>query len=69
MIAELIELAKEVAAEGGRGQRFSPPLSHDELAFYDMVSINESVVQVQGDDVLAQIARELVGGYASRRQD
>lgn len=58
VIAELIELAKEVAAEGNRGQRFSPPLS--QLAFYDAVSTNESAVQVQGDDVLAQIARELV---------
>lgn len=54
------ELAKEVAAEGNRGQRFSPPLSHDELAFYDAVSTNESAVELQGDDVLAQIARELV---------
>jgi type I restriction enzyme, R subunit len=54
------ELAKEVAAEGNRGQRFDPPLSHDELAFYDAVSTNESAVELQGDDVLAQIARELV---------
>ena len=53
-------MAKEVAAEGNRGERFSPPLSHDELAFYDAVSTNESAVQLQGDDVLAQIARELV---------
>jgi len=60
VIAELIELAKEVAVEGNRGQRFTPPLSYDELAFYDAVSTNESAVQVQGDDVLAQIARELV---------
>ncbi len=60
VIAELIELAKEVAAEGNRGQHFSPPLSGDELAFYDAVSTNESAVALQGDDVLAQIARELV---------
>ena len=60
VIAELIELAKEVAAEGNRGQRFDPPLSHDELAFYDAVSTNESAVELQGDDVLAQIARKLV---------
>ena len=33
----------------------------DELAFYDAVAENESAVQVQGDDVLAQIARDLVG--------
>ncbi|GAA1022535.1 MULTISPECIES: type I restriction endonuclease subunit R [Amycolatopsis] len=60
VIAELIELAKEVAEEGNRGQFFTPPLSHDELAFYDAVSTNESAVEMQGDDVLAQIARELV---------
>lgn len=61
VIAELIEMAKEVAAEAKRGANFSPPLSHDELAFYDAVAQNESAVEVQGEDVLAQIARELVG--------
>ena len=60
VIAELIELAKEVAAEGNRGARFAPPLSSDELAFYDAVAANESAVEVQGEDILAQIARELV---------
>ncbi|WP_426516735.1 type I restriction endonuclease subunit R [Diaminobutyricibacter sp. McL0618] len=60
VIAELVELAKEVAAEASRGARFSPPLSNDELAFYDAVAQNESAVTVQGEDVLAQIARELV---------
>jgi len=60
VIAELIAMAKEVAAEGNRGQRFTPPLSHDELAFYDTVADNESAVEFQGEDVLAQIARELV---------
>jgi type I restriction enzyme R subunit len=60
VIAELIELAKEVAAEGNRGQRFAPPLNDDELAFYDTVSTNSSAVELQGEDVLAQIARELV---------
>jgi type I restriction enzyme, R subunit len=61
VIAELIELAKEVAAESNRGQRFDPHLSHDELAFYDAVSVNESAIQIQGEDVLARIARDLVG--------
>ena len=60
VIAELIELAKEVAAEASRGSRFIPPLSSDELAFYDAVAWNESAVDVQGEDVLAHIARELV---------
>ncbi|WBP94041.1 type I restriction endonuclease subunit R [Mycolicibacterium neoaurum] len=61
VIAELIAMAKEVAAEGNRGAHFSPPLSHDELAFYDAVAQNESAVELQGEDVLAKIARELVG--------
>ncbi len=61
VIAELIEMAKEVAAEANRGAHFSPPLSHDELAFYDAVAQNESAVELHGADVLAQIARELVG--------
>lgn len=60
VIAELIEFAKEVAAEGNRGAHFTPPLDWKELAFYDAVASNESAVEIQGDDVLAQIARELV---------
>jgi type I restriction enzyme R subunit len=60
VIAELIEFAKDVAAEGNRGSGFTPPLSQDELAFYDAVSSNESAVEVQGEDVLAEIARQLV---------
>lgn len=60
VIAELVELAKDVAAEASRGENFSPPLSNDELAFYDAVATNESAIDAQGEDVLAQIARELV---------
>ena len=61
VIAELIEFAREVAAESNRGNHFAPPLNSDELAFYDAVASNESAVELQGEDVLAQIARELVG--------
>jgi type I restriction enzyme, R subunit len=60
VIAELIEFAKEVADEGNRGTHFTPPLNADELAFYDAVSSNESAVALQGEDILAEIARELV---------
>jgi len=60
VIAELIEMAREVVAEGNRGKHFTPPLSEDELAFYDAVSTNESATELQGEDVLAQIARDLV---------
>jgi type I restriction enzyme R subunit len=60
VIAAMIELAREVAHEADRGTRFTPPLNEDELAFYDAVATNESAVRVQGEDVLATIARELV---------
>lgn len=60
VIAELIEMAKEIAVEADRGKSFEPHLSEDELAFYDAVAQNESAVQIQGEDVLAQIARELL---------
>jgi type I restriction enzyme R subunit len=60
VIAELVELAREVSQEANRGERFTPKLSDDELAFYDAVAQNESAVQIQGDDVLDQIARDLV---------
>jgi len=35
VIAELIEFAKEVAAEGNRGAHFTPALAWKELVFYD----------------------------------
>ncbi|MGI8681237.1 MAG: type I restriction endonuclease subunit R, partial [Mycobacteriales bacterium] len=60
VIAELVELAKDIALEAERGASFTPPLSEDELAFYDAVAQNESAVQEQGTDILAQIARDLV---------
>ncbi|WP_226758467.1 type I restriction endonuclease subunit R [Arthrobacter sp. SO3] len=61
VIAELVELAREVAAEGQRGAHFTPPLDSDELAFYDAVAQNEAAVEVQGEGKLAEIARQLVG--------
>ncbi len=60
VITELVAMAQEVAAEGARGEKFDPPLDHDELAFYDAVATNESAVEIQGDAKLAEIARELV---------
>ena len=60
VIAELIAMAREVAAEQDRGKSFDPPLNEDELAFYDAVSENESARDVMGDDVLAKIARDLL---------
>ena len=60
VIAELVALAKEISADANRGGTFAPPLSNDELAFYDAVSQNESAVTEMGTDDLATIARDLV---------
>jgi type I restriction enzyme, R subunit len=60
VIAELVAMAKEVSEDARRGERFSPPLSPDELAFYDAVRQNESAVKEMGDNILADIARDLV---------
>ena len=60
VIAELIELSKEIVAESKRGEYFNPALSNDELAFYDVIADNGSADEVLEDDVLAQIARDFV---------
>lgn len=60
VIHELWQMAQEVTREADRGKHFTPPLNHDELAFYDAVAQNDAAVLEQGEDTLAQIARELV---------
>jgi type I restriction enzyme R subunit len=60
VIAALVELAKDVAAESKRGETFTPPLTNAELSTFDAIAENPSAVDVMGTDVLAQIARELV---------
>ena len=57
VIEELIAMAREMNAAGQRGEELG--LSDDELAFYDALGINDSAVQVLGDALLKQIAREL----------
>jgi type I restriction enzyme R subunit len=54
VLSKLIATADDVP-----GERFDPQLNHDELAFYDAVSENDSAVQVMGDIELAEITREL----------
>lgn len=60
VVAELVELANEVRAEADRGESFDPPPETYELAFYDVVALNESAVVELGDSKLAKIAREIV---------
>lgn len=57
IIQELIELAKEVRRSDERAKELH--LSKEELAFYDALGVNDSAVQVLGDEVLRDIAREV----------
>lgn len=58
VIAELVELAKQLRAEGDRAGTLG--LTQDELAFYDAVRQNDSAVLELGDEALKRIARQLV---------
>jgi type I restriction enzyme, R subunit len=58
VIAELVELAKDMRAAQDRGEELG--LTEDEIAFYDALEVNDSAVKVLGDETLRTIARELV---------
>ena len=58
VIEELIGIARELRAANARGVALG--LSEDELAFYEALGVNDSAVQVLGDETLRGIARELV---------
>ncbi|GAA0360162.1 type I restriction endonuclease subunit R [Actinoallomurus spadix] len=60
IIAELVAMAREVAADADRGKRFTPELTSDELAFYDAVAAKDRVKLLMGEGKLADIARDLV---------
>jgi type I restriction enzyme R subunit len=58
VIAELIELAKQMREGQKRGDKLG--LTDDEVAFYDALETNDSAVKVLGEPTLKNIARELV---------
>jgi type I restriction enzyme R subunit len=58
VIAELIELAKQMREGQKRGEKLG--LSEDEVAFYDALEVNDSAVKELGDPILKKIAQELV---------
>ena len=58
VIEELIGLAHGLREANAHGEALG--LSEDELAFYDALGVNDSAVQVLGDETLRDIARELV---------
>ncbi|UPM54525.1 type I restriction endonuclease subunit R [Gottfriedia acidiceleris] len=57
IIEELIGLAKEMNDAFKRGE--GTDMIEEEVAFYDALAANDTAVQVMGDVVLKQIAREL----------
>ncbi len=63
VIHELIELAKEIRESQKRGENLG--LSEDEIAFYDALEVNDSAVQILGDETLKAIARDLVQAIKS----
>jgi type I restriction enzyme R subunit len=58
VIQELIDLARDMREAEKRGEELG--LNEDEKAFYDALGVNDSAVQVLGDETLTMIARELV---------
>jgi type I restriction enzyme R subunit len=58
IIEELIQLAKDLKDADRRGEELG--LNSDEVAFYDALEVNDSAVQVLGDENLRLIAQELV---------
>ena len=57
VIEELIELARKVREEKSRAKK--QDMTDDELAFYDALGVNDSAVQVLGNETLRTIALEL----------
>ncbi len=58
VIEELISLAKDIKHAQEKGEKLG--LNDDEVAFYDVLSTNQSAIEVIGDEQLRVIARELV---------
>ena len=57
VIQELINLSKRVKEAENEGVKLG--LNNDEVAFYNALEINDSAVQVLGDETLKHIAREI----------
>jgi type I restriction enzyme, R subunit len=58
VIEELIGLARQMRDADRRGEDLG--LTEEEIAFYDALEVNDSAVQVLGDETLRTIAQELV---------
>jgi type I restriction enzyme, R subunit len=57
IIQELIDLARAIKEADKEGERLG--LNNDEVAFYNALEVNDSAVQILGDEQLKEIAREI----------
>lgn len=57
IIQELINIAKEIKEADKEGEKLG--LTIEEVAFYDALEVNDSAVQVLGDETLKEIAKEI----------
>ncbi|MFT3746139.1 MAG: type I restriction endonuclease subunit R [Pyrinomonadaceae bacterium] len=57
IIETLIRIAKDVKESDLQGERLG--LNEDEVAFYNALEVNDSAVEVLGDETLRDIAREI----------
>jgi type I restriction enzyme R subunit len=57
IIQELINIAKQIKEADKEGEQLG--LNNDEVAFYNALEVNDSAVQVLGDETLKDIAREI----------
>jgi type I restriction enzyme R subunit len=57
IIQELINIARQIKEADQEGEKLG--LSVDEVAFYNALEVNDSAVQVLGDETLKDIAREI----------
>ena len=57
IIQELINIAKQIKEADQEGAKLG--LTNDEVAFYNALEVNDSAVNVLGDDTLKEIAREI----------
>jgi type I restriction enzyme R subunit len=57
ILQELIDLAKEISSSDTEAERLG--LTHDEVAFYNALEVNDSAVKILGDEKLRVIAREI----------
>ena len=57
IIQELINIARQIKEADKEGEKLG--LTNDEVAFYNALEINDSAVNVLGDETLKEIAREI----------